>query len=76
MDPNLTSEQVYKIFSESDLPDEFKSIICNRFNGMCQAMYNSVYALEKSMKVTDPHGDHWVEEYNRFVTEYQKIVST
>jgi hypothetical protein len=70
----LTSDEIYKLFSKSDLPDEFKSIIKCRFDSMCQAMYNAVYNKE-TMKMTDTHGDFWQEEHNRFVMEYQKFIN-
>jgi len=67
-----TSEEIYKMFDESDLPYEFKSLIMCRFNAMCQAMYNCVNNPEKTMKMVDTYGDSWQEEHNRFVTEYQR----
>jgi hypothetical protein len=38
---------------------------------MCQAMYNAVHKPEV-MTMAEPHGDLWIEEHNRVVTEYQR----
>jgi hypothetical protein len=66
-----TSEEIYKMFNDSDLKPEFKVVIYNRFNAMCQAMYNAVHKPE-AMVMAEPHGDLWLEEHNRVVTEYQR----
>jgi len=38
---------------------------------MCQAMYHAVRDPEL-MIMAEPHGDVWLEEHNRVVTEYQR----
>lgn len=68
----LTSEEIYNLFKDSDLNEEFKNLILIRFNSLCQAMYNSVKNPERTMKILDTYGDNWIEEHNRFVTEYQR----
>ena len=66
-----TPEEIYKMFNDSDLNQEFKNVINTRFNAICQAMYNAVRKPER-MSMAEPHGDLWVEEHNRVVTEYQR----
>ena len=70
-----TAEEIYNMFDESNISEEFKILILNRFNALCQAMYNCLHNPEKTMKMQDSHADMWVEEHNRFVTEYQRYIS-
>ena len=67
-EPGMGSELLDK-YSDY-LNEEFKNLILIRFNSLCQAMYNSVKNLERTMKILDTYGDNWVEEHNRIVTEY------
>ena len=71
-DKRYTSDEIYKMFSSSELNDEFKSIIKARFDAMCQAMYNAANEPDKTMKMFNTYGDIWQEEHNRFVVEYQR----
>ena len=71
MTEGYTSEEIYKMFNDSNLKQEFKVVINNRFNAMCQAMYHAVRDPEL-MVMAEPHGDVWLEEHNRVVTEYQR----
>ena len=68
-----TAEEIFELFEKSDLDSEFKSIIMIRFNAMCQGMYNAVIDPKGKMMISNTHGDMWVEEYNRLVTEYQRV---
>lgn len=74
-DKIYTTDEIYAMFDNSDLNKEFKSIIKWRFDALCQAMVNVVQEPEKTMTMSDTYGDEWVEEHNRFVTEYQKFYS-
>jgi hypothetical protein len=69
---SYTTDEIYQMFSDSNLNSDFKITIMNRFNALCQAMYNSVHQPQTTMKIMDTHGDIWQEEHNRVVTEYQK----
>ena len=66
-----TFEEIYDMFSNSDLNFEFKNEIGNRFIGMVQAMYNAVHKPE-SMVMVDTYGDSFQEAHNEVVTLYQK----
>ena len=66
-----TSEEIYTMFNDSDLKQEFKDIINQRHMALEQAMINAVRKPEV-MTMAEPHGDIWVEEHNRVVTEYQR----
>lgn len=68
----FTSEEIYNLFKDSDLNEEFKNLILIRFNSLCQAMYNCVKNPERTMKIQNTYGDNWVEEHNRVATEYQR----
>jgi hypothetical protein len=73
MEPtSYTTDEIYQMFSDSNLNSDFKITIMNRFNALCQAMYNSVHQPQTTMKIMNTHGDIWQEEHNRVVTEYQK----
>ena len=71
MTEGYTSEEIFTMFNTSDLKQEFQIVINARFNAMCQAMYNAVHKPEL-MVMAEPHGDLWIEEHNRVVTEYQR----
>jgi hypothetical protein len=67
-----TREEIYKMFEEDKtLSPDFKSEILSRLDATYQAMYNCVKEREQTMVLSDPWGDRWVEEHNRFVTLYQ-----
>ena len=66
-----TSEEIYTMFNSSDLKQEFKDVINQRHMALEQAMINAVRKPEV-MTMAEPHGDIWVEEHNRVVTEYQR----
>jgi hypothetical protein len=65
----INREEIYNTFKESELNQEFKTLILNRFDSLCQAMYDCVHNPEQTMKMPTNSGDG---EYNRFVTDYQK----
>ena len=66
-----TSEEIHTMFNDSDLNQEFKDIMNSRHGALEQAMYNAVHKPE-IMIMADSHGDLWIEEHNRVVTEYQR----
>lgn len=66
-----TNDELFTMFNTSDLKQEFKDVIKQRYMGMQQAMINAVRKPEV-MVMAEPHGDVFVEEHNRVVTEYQR----
>ena len=71
-----------KVFTESEIVDmfqddktinaEFKSIVLCKLNATLQAMYNCVHERDKTMQMSNPYGDIWVDQHNEFVSLYQK----
>lgn len=68
----FSPSEIYTMFRDSNLNEDFKSDILTRFDALCQGMYNAVSDPQKTMIISDTHGDKWVEEHNRLVTEYQR----
>ena len=68
----FTPSEIYTMFLDSNLNEDFKSEILIRFDALCQGMFNAVSDPQKTMTISDTHGDEWVKEHNRLVTEYQK----
>lgn len=71
MTESYTGEEIYKMFNDSNLKQEFKNVINQRYMALEQAMYNAVHKPEV-MTMAEPHGDVWIEEHNRVATEYQR----
>lgn len=68
----FTPSEIYTLFRDSNLNEDFKSEVLTRFDALCQGMYNAVSDPQKTMTVENTHSDKWVEEHNRVVTEYQR----
>lgn len=69
----FSSEEIYEMFINSDLDEEFKSVISIRFDALCQAMFNATHDSENTMQMQNSYGDPWQEEHNIFVTQYQRF---
>lgn len=72
MDRVYTPDEILKLFNETNLDEEFKAIVNQRMNALLQFMVNVSVKPEKTMVLTQAHGDYWVEEHNRFVMLYQR----
>ena len=71
-----TDEEIRKMFQDDDtINEEFKMLYLARTNALAQAMYNCVHK-KSVMTCTNPYGDTWVEEHNRFVQDYQRYHNT
>ena len=65
-------DEIVNMFKASALDDEFKAVILARYDAILQGMHNAVSSPDTAMIMSNTHGDVWVEEHNRVVTEYQK----
>ena len=65
-------EEINTLFNNSDISNDFKSVINRKINVLLQFMYNCAIEPEKTVKMTDTYGDIWQEEYNELVMEYQR----
>ena len=67
-----TNEEAWKMFDEDETLDrEFRSEILARLDATYHAMVMSVLERNK-MNMADEYGDLWLNEWNRFVSLYQK----
>ena len=72
-----TNEEIWTMFSDDKtLPRDFRGEMLGRMDAMYHAMAMCVLKnRDESMIMADSWGDTWVEEYNRFVTIYQKYIN-
>jgi hypothetical protein len=64
--------EIEKMFREDkSLPIEYKMHVSAKLDAIYQAMYQSVHEKD-TLNVTNPYGDHWLEEFNRVAELYQK----
>jgi hypothetical protein len=67
-----TNEEIWKMFDEDNtLDQEFRSEVLGRLDATYHAMAMCVLERDK-MTMADEHGDRWLNEWNRFVSLYQK----
>ena len=68
----FTYQEIVEMFRNNTALDEkFRALVLSKFDAIAQAMYNACESPEV-MRMTDTHGDPWVESHNEIVTLFQR----
>jgi len=70
-----TNEEIWEMFDKDEtLQRDFRSEVLSRLDATYHAMAMCVLKRDR-MAMTDEYGDRWVNQYNHFVSLYQKYHS-